>query len=214
MVKFTPEGNIVDPRYYSQFSISRIENGRTRLLEFDEEGTVSSIFPEPYALDAGQYILTTGQRLANGGVLAHSEIFAVRPGETTELPLSIRHDDTQLSVIGSLNAENLYHDMATGSDKSLLSTTGRGYYILGLIQPNHEPSAHALNDLSKVAKELEADGKKIMLLFDDKGKAGRFRKEAFPNLPANAVLGIDTDGATRREIMESLHLENPGDRYS
>lgn len=211
IVKFCPEGNIANPRYYSQFSISRIENGRPHLLEFDEDGTVTSIFPEPYTLDAGQYILTTGQRLANGGVLAHSEIFVVKPDETTEIPLSIRHDDSQLSVIGSLNAENLYHNIESGTDKSLLSTTGRGYYVLGLIQPNHEPSAHALNDISKVAEELEADGKKIMLLFDDKGKADRFRKEAFANLPANVVFGIDTDGTTRREITESLNLDNPGD---
>lgn len=211
MVRFQQSGNIVDPRYYSQFSISRIEKGRTRLLEFDEDGTLASLFNEPYALDAGQYILTSGQRLADGGVLAHSEIFSIQPGETTDLTLCIRQDDSRLSVIGSLNAEHIYHDLASDSDKSLLSTTGRGYYILGLIQPNHEPSAHALNDISRVAAEMETDGKKIMLLFDNREKADRFNRSAFKNMPSNAVFGIDNDGAVRKEIMESLHLEAPGD---
>ena len=63
--------------YFSQFSISKIENGIPRLLEFDEEGTVSTLFAEPYPFDEGQYILTTGQRLANGGVLARSEFFEI-----------------------------------------------------------------------------------------------------------------------------------------
>lgn len=206
-----PEGNLVDPKYYSHFSISKIEGGKARLLEFDENGTVGSIFNEPYTLDEGQYILTSGQRLANGGVLARSEVFEIKPEETTEIQLQIRHDDTQLSVIGSLNAENIYHDLASDSDRSILSTTGRGYYILGLIQPNHEPSAHALNDMSKVARELEASGRKIVLLFDNEGKAGRFDEGMFPDLPENIVFGLDVNGASREEIIESLHLDNAAD---
>ncbi len=211
MISYQPEGYIVDPKYYSQFSISKIEDGNPRLLEFDEEGTVSTIFATPYELEEGQYILTTGQRLANGGVLARSEIFFVNPGETTDLEMKIRQDNSELSVIGSLNAENIYHDLTTGEDKSLLSTTGRGYYVLGLITPNHEPSAHALNDISAAADALQATGRKIMLLFEDAGKAARFDRNVFPKLPDNIVFGIDNDGVTRNEVIESLHLQNPGE---
>ena len=206
---FTPEGHIVDPLYYSQFSISRIENGAPRQLEFPEGGTFSSIFTDPVELEAGQYMLTTGQRMADGGVLARSEVFNITPGETATVPLIIRHDDSALSVIGSLNAENIYHDLASDTDRSILSTTGRGYYILGLISPSHEPSAHALNDMSAVKERLEKTGKKVMLLFDDASSASRFEPSLFSNLPSNAVFGIDNDGATRRELTESLHLTDP-----
>lgn len=209
-LSYHPSGSVVDPKYYSQFSISKIEGGMPRLLEFDEDGTLSTLFAKPYELEAGQYIITTGQRLADGGVLARSEVFAIQPGATANRELIIRRDSTRLSVIGSLNAENIYRDLAAGIDKSLLSTTGRGYYILGLIEPNHEPSAHALNDISAMAKALEASGRKIMLLFSDESKAQRFRQEMYPNLPSNVVLGIDNNGVSRKEIIESLHLENPG----
>lgn len=210
MITYEPEGYIVDPKYYSQFSISKIEDGTPRLLEFDEAGSVSTLFPTPYKLDEGQYIITTGQRLANGGVLARSEVFSIKPGETTNLEMNIRQDYSELSVIGSLNAENIYHDLTLGEDKSLLSTTGRGYYMLGLISPNHEPSAHALNDISAVASALQNDGRKIMLLFEDADRASRFDRNVFPNLPDNVVFGIDKDGRSRNDIIESLHLENPG----
>ena len=210
-LSFEPSGYIVDPKYYSQFSISKIENGSPRQLEFPEEATLSQIFAAPVELETGQYILTSGQRLADGGVLARSEIFTIPENQTVSMPLTIRSDDSSISVIGSLNAENIYHDLTSDTDKSLLSTTGRGYYVLGLLSPNHEPSAHALNDMAAVNKRLEETGKKIMLLFEDENKAARFDRTLFSNLPANAVFGIDNDGVSRKEILESLHLENATD---
>ncbi len=210
-LSYSPQGYLLDPVYYSQFSISKIENGLPRQLEFPEGATLSQIFSSPVALDAGQYILTSGQRMADGTVLAHSEVFSITPGETLELPLTIRQDNEQLSVIGSLNAENIYHDLATDSDKSILSSTGRGYYVLGLISPNHEPSAHALNDLSAVRERLEKNGRKIVILLEDGDRAARFDASHFPNLPHNLLLGIDNDGRSRKEIVESLHLDNASD---
>lgn len=211
MLSFSPSGYIIDPKYYSQFSISRIENGMPRQLEFSEGAAWSEIFESPVELEAGQYMLTSGQRLADGGVLARSEVFVIPENETVTLPLTIRQDDSELSVIGSLNAENIYHDLQSDSDKSILSTTGRGYYVVGLISPNHEPSAHALNDIAAVKDELEKSGKKIMLLFENEGKAARFDNKLFKNLPENAVFGIDNNGVSRNELIESLHLDDAAD---
>lgn len=203
---FAEQGHIVDPKYYSQFSLSKIEGGMPRQLEFDEDGSLSKIFASPVELEPGQYIITSGQRLANGGVLAHTELFTLKAGENAAKSLVMRADDSEVSVIGSLNAENIYHDLDSDTDRSILSTTGRGYYILGVISPNHEPSTHALNDLSAVASQLEASGRKILLLFDSAESASRFRREAFPALPANVVFGIDNGGVSCGEIRESLHL--------
>lgn len=205
---FAPLPHVEDPKYYSQFSISRIVGGIPRLLEFDEDATLSSLFPLPRELEAGQYILTTGQRLADGGVLVSSELFTLKAGETLTLDMELRHDDSALSVIGAVNAENLYDDLSTGATQSLLSATGRGYYVLGLIAPNHEPSTHALNDISAVSAQLEASGKKIMLLFEDAGKAARFDADTFPGLPSNVVFGVDTEGMSKRELVKSLNLED------
>ncbi len=153
-------------------------------------------------------MLVSGQRLADGGVLARCETFTIAPGEDVVRELTIRRDDTAVSVIGSLNAENIYHDLALDADKSLLSTTGRGYYVLGILSPNHEPSAHALNDIRAVASQLEGTGVKLMLLFDNAEAASRFNEAAFPGMPSTAVFGIDNGGVSRDEIMASLHLED------
>ena len=205
-LNFTPVGRTVDPKYYSQFTISKIENGLPRVMEFDEDDTAGSIGRKGVRFDEGRYMLITGQRMANGGVLARADIFNIRPDQKTERPLTIRQDSTEVQVIGSFNSENLYHDLAEGTDKSLLSTTGRGYYILGLIRPNNEPTTHNLNDISAVASEFETRGNKMVLLFADSDEAARFDKGRFPSLPSNVVFGTDIDGKILSELVENLNL--------
>ncbi len=205
-LKFTPTGRILDPKYYYQFTISKIDGGLPHLLEFDEGETASSVNSREMEFDKGRYVIVTGQRMADGGVLARAEVFNITDSETTAVPLTIRQDSTEVQVIGSFNSENLYHDLATDTDKSLLSTTGRGYYILGLIQPNHEPTTHTLNDIAAVAAEFEKWGKKLVLLFADKSEAERFDRTRFPGLPSNVVFGTDINSANMKEVMENLNL--------
>ncbi len=208
-LEFSPEGFNVDPKYYSSFSISRIDGGVPRQLEYPEDATWSSTFSSAVPLDAGQYVLTTGQRLADGGVLAKSRVFTVAPGDTVRIPLEIRRNPDALSVIGSLNAEDIYHDLKLNEDRSLLATAGRGYYVVGLIDPGSEPSAHTLNDIAAVAKHLDAVGRKIILLFPDEDAASRFDASHFKGLPDCVVFGVDKDGVVERELRESLHLTSP-----
>ena len=152
-------------------------------------------------------MLVSGQRLADGTVLAKARFFNVTDSQLTRVPLEIRQDTTRLQVIGSQNSEALYHDLATGTDKSILSTTGRGYYVLGLISPNHEPSAHALNDISAIADKYAGSGLKTLLLFRNEDDASRFNMAQYPSLPGNVVFGIDNRGAIAAELTESLRAD-------
>ncbi len=206
---YSPVGRISDPKYYSQFSISRInDNGIPVQLEFPEGAGLNEIAKNGIHLDEGRYLLLSGQRLASGGVLAHGEIFTVGENMEVEQKLKIRQDENALQVIGSLNAENIYHDIASSSDKSLLSTTGRGYYVLALLKPSNEPTSHVLNDISLLKDEFEKSGNKLMLLFNNQGEWLRFDRNAYKNLPNTAVFGIDKDNVSFKEIKESLHLDS------
>lgn len=203
---YTPVGRIDDPKYYYNFTLSKIVDGQAVLLNYPDDSPLSSVFMPCVSLDEGQYMLTTGQRMANGTVLARVVIFNIEPGETAAVPLGIRQDNTGVQVIGSFNSENLYHDIDTDADKSLLSTTGRGYYVLGLVKPNHEPTIHALNDLAHQCDKLERWGGKIILLFDDASAAGRFDPRQIKRLPETIVFGTDIDGAIRDEIVANMKL--------
>lgn len=200
------------PKYYSQFSISRIKDGVPELMEFDDFESVESINNRRQPLIPGQYMMVTGQRLADGAVLARADFFTAHPEETVSPALIVRQDTTALQVIGSIDAELLYTpiEWADGNAnpqpaRSILSTTGRGYYVLGLIAPGHEPSAHALNDIATAADELAATGRTILLLFPDSEAVSRFRSEDYGNLPANVVFGIDDRGIAEA-LREGLEL--------
>lgn len=206
-IQFEKSGHISQPAYYGHFSISRIDGGQPRLLEYDDFALLSDIAPDgKLTLDAGDYVLTSGQRLANGSVLARSQFFTVAAGDTLSLPMAVRQDKAAVQVIGSFNSENLYYDRATSQAKSLLSTTGRGYYVLGLLSPNHEPSSHALNDIAALRSDFEGFPEKFMLLYPDEESLRRHDDSKFPAMPTTAVFGADIDGRIRAELIESLGL--------
>lgn len=212
MLPYTSNGIVTDPKYIANFSISSFEPGYGAWqLGFDEFAPYSEVFRDGIDLDEGAYMLTTGQRLADGGVLARTTFFNVHAGDTITVPLIIRSDTTQVQVIGSFNAENpwtvLDADFNPAAEPSnIIATTGRGYYVLALIRPGHEPSAHLLNDIIAAAPALEADGRKILLVFPDADAARRFDRTAYRGLPRNVVFGIDSEGAIARDLAGEMKL--------
>ncbi len=204
------DARIEDPKYYSNFSICRIDNGIPHQLAYDDFTPWSKSFKNGTQVDPGYYMLVTGQRRADGGVLARAVFFdAHKP--MVPVPMIIRNDSTNVEVIGSFNSENKYHDISTDSERSILSATGRGYYVLGLIAPGHEPSVHALNDIVAVAEELDQIGVTLVLLFSDADQAARFHTPNSGSLPIKTMLGYDSTGEVTRDLTENLKAD-PADK--
>lgn len=199
VLNYEPTAILANPYYYSHFTISKIENGRTRLLTFDEGqvdmgGGVSwaNIFKKGTPLDVGDYVLVSGNRLSDGSVPVTMRQFSVREGETTTLDLRITIPEDRLSVIGSFDAETRYCMEPDSEPVSVLSTTGRGFYVIGFLTPRQEPSVHAINDLIAAKSGLEAWGRPILLLTTAEGLG--WLKEYSASLPSNIHLGIIPDG--------------------
>jgi hypothetical protein len=208
-VAFKPTRFINDPKYYSHFSISKIVGGRLQLLGYPEEATtVASHFANGAAMDAGNYLMMTGTRMADGSVLAHLTFFVVKEDKTTNITYVQRESDEKLQVIGDFNSENLFYDLHVERERSLLSATGRGYYIIAVVAPGNEPTNHFLTDVMPYKDEFEKWGQKMVLLFRDKGEAGRFVNN-FPNLPSTIVWGTDIDDKIYNEIVANMKLQNP-----
>lgn len=206
-MEFMPVGRIDNPKYYTNFTLSKIESGMPVLLNYAEDTDWNSLSRNPIRVDDGQYMLVTGQRMADGTVLAKTRIFTVNPGNHVNvIPLEIRQDSTGVQVIGSFNSESVYHDLDTGTDRSILSRTGRGYFVLGLISPNHEPSIHALNDLSAVKDKMEEANVPVLLLFGNADAASRFSEKPYTGLPSTVSFGYDIDGAISSEIRSAMKL--------
>ena len=224
LLSYTPTPHLPDCKYYIHFTLSRLDaQNRWQLLTYPEEATFDNTFRQGVTLDVGTYLLTTGIRLADGSVRALLTTFEIRKDATTSIPLVLRTATDAVAVIGSLNAENLYLPLtipaAAGAHlqlhepTSLLATCGRGYYCLGLIAPNQEPTNHALRDIALLHEEFEQWGRRMVLLFEDKESAERFNFQEISEkgtapvrLPSTTVWGTDTQGTIRQEVIEQLHL--------
>ena len=213
VLTYEPTKLLDNPKYYSHFTISRIENGTAHLLNFEEgqadmgNGTTwSNTFKNGYKLDAGTYMLTTGTRLASGSVLASNRLFEIVEGQTTTLPLEIRQNTNEVSVIGSFNSESLV--TKDGKEVSLLSQTGRGYYVVGILGVGQEPTNHALHDIEKMKEAFEAWGRPVVLLFESEADAAKFNHDEFPGLPSTVQFALDKDGSVRKQIAREMKLMN------
>jgi len=221
-LSYKPSATIANPQYYTHFSLSKIENGRPHLMAFDE-GEVdmgggvdwAHVFKDGFTMDAGQYLLVSGNRLSNGSVPVSMLFFRVEEGRETVVPLRIDEGTGAVPVIGSLDAEKLFTPDGGEIDQSLLSAVGRGYYVVAILEPGKEPTNHALRDLIAARERLAAWGRPIVLLCESAQALDRLKKEAmegrYGTVPGNIpiVLGVDTAGI-REAIVADQKLAGKG----
>ena len=229
-LEYTPDKIIDNPRYYSHFSISKIENGRPRLMEFDE-GEVdmgggmdwAHVFRQGYPLEEGSYLLVSGNRLSSGAVPVTMAFFDIYAGQETVEELVLRAAGNEVPVIGSFDSETKFvpvdDDKTDGADiisseaegeKSLLSAVGRGHYAMAILEPGKEPTNHVLRDLAAARQQLEAWGRPIVLLCSSDAAMYRLQVEMsegrYGILPSTIILGLDKGGAVQKGIEQGMKV--------
>jgi hypothetical protein len=146
--------------------------------------------PEVLSVDEGYYLLTTGLRLSDGSILARLEFFNVAGGEKHELVPEVRKAVEKPAVLGSMDPEAMFLPDGAAEPQSLLSSTGRGWFLLAFMGSRDEPTSHARTELEVAAKTLNDWGRPVVVL-----------GQAHPAGLQNAVFGKD------ESILETL----PGD---
>ena len=199
-----------DPKYEVHFSISKYVDGEFQLQNYD--GSWAELFRQPREMDCGYYMLVSGSRMSGGNVFADVEFFTIEEGKTTVEELVMRDIADQIRVIGSFDSEMKYTSVAPGQDpvvKSVLETTGRGYFAVALVDYGTEPTNHAFMDMSAVKEELEAWGRPILVVFATEDDYRKFRAQDF-NLPSTVHFGIDINGQMRDMIATEMKLTKGG----
>ena len=208
-----------DPKYEVHFSISKYVDGEFQLQNYD--GSWGELFRQPREMDCGYYMLVSGSRMSGGNVFADVEFFTIEEGKTTVEELVMRDIADQIRVIGSFDSEmkymaivpdengNCHFDRAQRVEKSVLETTGRGYFAVALVDYGTEPTNHAFMDISAVKSELEAWGRPILVVFATDEDYRKFRAQDF-NLPSTVHFGIDINGQMRDMIATEMKLTKGG----
>ena len=92
-------------------------------------------------------------------------------------------------------------------DVSLLQTTGRGFYVLGLLDGGSEPTTHDMQDIAIVKDQLDKWGRSFVFLFQNEEQRRNFEKKNFKDLPENTTFGIE-DGTMLKEIVANMRLQS------
>lgn len=197
-----------NPLYYKHFTISKVTESGDRLLSFDEDIPLGykELLEDGLEVDEGYYQLTSGIRMADGGISVHLELFDVKEGGTENVPLIMRDQKDRISVIGSIDAEQKYLPLSNmGEEKSILATTGRGYFSIVMINDFSEPVIHTLRQLSSISKELNEWDRTIIVLCKDQNmmtKCSSYLKEI-----KKVVYGVDTDSKVLKMFAQGCALK-------
>ena len=195
-----------DPEYYRHFTLSKFDGASFDLLDYSDASKWSELFMRPAQVEAGYYMLVSGSRLANGSVLANVEFFNVSKGQSAKETLVMRDNSEEIRVIGNFNSESKFVNASTGVETSVLLTSGRGYFVVGLLAVGQEPTNHALRDIAANASEFESWGRSVILLFPDEGSYEKYMAEPVEGLPTTVIFGIDKGGLIKKHVATEMNL--------
>ncbi len=157
--------------YFGRFSISKVENGPCRLMDYEYSEEKPS---DSFALEEGYYMMVSGTRLSDGSVLSHVQTFNVEADSTI----------SQKLVLWPAEGEG--------------EKAGQDGCIIVRLAGNGEPTTHALRQLESAAEELNAWGGRITL-FGPSVESIEFYKEFISSL-ANVTYAVDDDNSVLEEI--------------
>ncbi|MEG2527650.1 MAG: transglutaminase-like domain-containing protein [Mucinivorans sp.] len=206
-----------DPKLDTHFSMSKWDGSCYVPIQFESLGvdmggqaTLRDIFVpcRGTKMEQGQYMLTTGTRLSSGKVLVRNEPITVKKDSMSKLYLVMREATNELNVIGSISVEEKYTPRGANQAISLLTTTGRGYFILAMIEAKKEPTTHFMRALASQKKALQEWGRPIVLILPDKAQLKSLDLSDFPALPSTVKFGYDQDGAVSRMIGTGVDVKD------
>jgi len=163
-LEFEPGEWLEDPEYYRHFTITRIGPDGWQLLNYDDNSGWPLSALGDITLEEGDYMLTSGVRMADGSADVHVEIFHISAGATTDVPLIFENSSDKLAVIGGMDAESLFLPDGANAEKSILSTLGRGFFLIAILGDKDEPTSHAVAGLSAVADDINRWGRPVLVL--------------------------------------------------
>ncbi len=217
VASYHPIKSLANPKYYSHFTISKVlADGTLQTLNFQRNANVdmglgntwAGILKQPLSLDEGNYMLVSGMRMANGSVLARMSFFNVEADKTTKTELVMRESADDVQVIGSMDAEGKFKRADNGEEVSILTTTGRGYFIVGILGARQEPTNHAMRDIAQFANDFEDWGRSMVLLFKDEQGWKNFDTKEFGTLPQTITYGIDMNQTITNMLVKGANLPN------
>ena len=213
---YNPTRYLSDPQYYVHFTISKIDGGVASLLNFEEGdatelgslATWNNILRKGFEVEKGYYLITSGTRTSSGGALVNMVFKNVEPDKISDFELVLPQNEDKVSVVGYIDAEKKFLPEGAQTEASLLSATGRGFFVAAVLGSSDEPSNHALRELEASSQLLKDFGRKVVVLTPDTNSLVHLDKSKLQGLGDLAVYGTDVDGKVAQMLSGACNGEN------
>ncbi len=172
----------IDPKYYTHFTIGKLENGIYKTIDYETEPLLSS-FKEPVKLETGNYRLITGNRRADGAVFSEITHFKIEKGKQFTAVINLRNTDSEIKVLGKLNLNSKI--ASDGKQVQLSNFFSAEHIIIGWVEPSKEPTRHTIVELRDLRGKFDDWGGKILLIVTKENEAAQFIKDNGEGLPKN-----------------------------
>jgi len=194
---------IEKPGYYTRFTLARLENGRFKTLDYENDPSVSS-FPCQLTVDAGYYMLVTGNRQSDGSVLCHLQFFMLPGGSSKDVHLTIRNRQKEPEILGHLKADATFSGFPGMDTLKLSSFKNDEGLIVFLIEPDKEPTKHLMEEIQALQEPFSQwRGALLFVVAKDKIPAG-FSLGTYHKLPVDAIIGYDGNAEVASAVRDAL----------
>ena len=194
----------IEPHYYIHFSIGKLVNRSFKTIEYPDDKPITE-FPDKIELETGIYRLITGNRALDGTVLTRLSYFEIKNNDVSKVNFEMRDYKNDPVIFGSLDRSiKLMNDNGTIELKELLKNE---LQLIWWIDPDREPTKHALNDLRDLKEKFESWDGNILLIIPEEKRTASLNSALFDNLPANINYFVDPDNKLSEKVKNVLKLQ-------
>jgi len=190
--------NVLAPKYHIHFSLAKFDKGKYHTLNYDWDKPLADFY-DGVELDAGYYMLVTGNRQAGGSVLHSQEFFELKKGQTLTKVVSLRSDNRAKEVLATIDM-SVNYQTPEGKDVSLQTISKQGWQVIAWIEPDKEPTKHTFQDLPQLKNELEALNVPFTFIIPESKLTDSFKNSEYTGLPENHQFLVAKDLALVRSI--------------
>lgn len=187
----------IEPIYWTHFTIAKYENGDFFTFDYENDPRVST-FPVNLELERGYYMLSTGNRYADGTVVSRVEFFNIKPGKTTEMQLIIRDLNEVTKDYGRIDIQ--YQLPENQGNMTIKELTRGKPFLLCFIDPSREPTKHLLKDIASHARDFEKKMYSLIFVLPGGKDVPDFNFNAW-KLPTGSILVEDEDNQWLNDVV-------------
>lgn len=164
--------------YFRHFTIARLKNGVYETLNLDTNFEEDSL---DFTLEAGDYRVTTANRMSNGDILAMLYFGKVEQGGTTEISIALRKP--VLDISHAIKLPELELETLEGNGAIAVPEKP---WLLSFLEEGGEPTEHLFNEMleQKTAfKTLAEEGRVVFVVKDKSALENRTLKKVLAEMP-------------------------------